>query len=220
VQADYSQIEPRVIASLSKDPVMLAAYAEGKDIYTAIAEPLGMDRQAGKLLILAMSYGVGPDKIANNLGISVTKAKHLLDDFTDEFPSLTEYKNHVIKEASSRRPMPNVRTILGRRRFLPDLNSSDNQLRSRAKRQAFNAVIQGSAADIIKVAMVRAAAMIPDESKMLLTVHDEILILSPEEHISDTVSALSAAMQDVVLPQITVPLVADVKVVSRWGEAK
>lgn len=220
VQADYGQIEPRIIASLAKDPVMTNAFLEKTDIYTAIAGPMGLDRQAGKQMILAMSYGVGPDKISNELGITQTRAKEILDEFEDAYPALTTYKNHVIAEAMKRRPMPYVRTILGRRRLLPDLTSTDFGLRARAKRQAFNAVIQGSAADVIKVAMIRAHQMIPEESKMLLTVHDELLVLSPDKFVEETTVALRAAMEEVVLPGITVPLVAEVNVAHAWGECK
>lgn len=220
VQADYSQIEPRIIASLSQDPVMMAAYLNNEDIYTAIAAPMGLERAAGKLLILAMSYGVGPDKIAAELGVTLKRAKEILDEFEHSYPTIMAYKQQVIKQAAQRRPVPYVRTILGRRRLLPDLNSSDFGHRKRAERQAFNAKIQGSAADVIKVAMVRAHALIPDESKMLLTVHDELLVLAPDEQVEETASALRVAMEEVGLPQVTVPLVADVKVVDRWGEAK
>ena len=220
VQADYGQIEPRIIAALAKDPIMTNAFLEGTDIYTAIADPMGLDRPAGKLLILAMSYGVGPDKISNELGVTQKRAKEILDEFEDAYPALTTYKNKVIEEAMRRKPVPFVRTILGRRRLLPDLTSTEFGLRARAKRQAFNAVIQGSAADVIKVAMIRAHQMIPEESKMLLTVHDELLVLSPDKFVEETTVALRAAMEEVVLPGITVPLVAEVNVAHAWGECK
>ena len=199
---------------------MLAAYAEGRDIYAAIAEPMGLDRAAGKLLILAMSYGVGPDKIATELKVTQKRAKEILKSFEDEYPALTKYKEQVIKEAAGRRPVPYVRTILGRRRILGDLRNGDYGARARAERQAFNARIQGSAAEVIKVAMIRVHSMKDPDIKMLLTVHDEILLLSPDELVDEAAAVLKEGMEGVLLPGITVPLTAEVHTVQRWGDAK
>ena len=220
IQADYAQIEPRIIAALSGDPVMRQAFLDGTDIYTALASPLGLPRPAGKLLILSMSYGVGPQKIADELGYTLKRAKEILDEFEANSSVVMGYKKQVVNQAAKRRPVPYVRTILGRRRLLPNLSSSDYGLRAQAERQAFNAKIQGSAAEVIKVAMVRAQKLIPEESKMLLTVHDELLVRAPEELADETAAALQAAMQDVKLPGLDIPLLAEVNIVDRWGEAK
>lgn len=217
VVADYSQIEPRIMASLSKDPVMTQAYADGKDIYAAIAEPLGHERQAGKTLILAMAYGVGPQKIAESLGISQTKARQLLDDFSKEFPVLFKYKNDVIKRATVNQYAV---TVLGRRRMLPDLVSRDEGLRARGKRQAFNHLIQGSASEVMKIALVRAHRMLPDGARMLLTVHDEIVTLAPEELVDETSEAIREAMEGFSLPGLTVPMKAEIVVDTHWGNCK
>ena len=220
IQADYAQIEPRIIAALSGDPVMRQAFLDGTDIYTALASPLWLPRPAGKLLILSMSYGVGPQKIADELGYTLKRAKEILDEFEANSSVVMGYKKQVVNQAAKRRPVPYVRTILGRRRLLPNLSSSDYGLRAQAERQAFNAKIQGSAAEVIKVAMVRAQKLIPEESKMLLTVHDELLVRAPEELADETAAALQAAMQDVKLPGLDIPLLAEVNIVDRWGEAK
>jgi len=215
VVADYSQIEPRVIASMAKDPIMLDNYLNNRDIYTTVGNTMGVDRKAGKVLVLAMAYGVGPDKIAASIGCSVTEAKTLLNDFSQKFNAVNKYRLMVV---SSTRSRGYVTTLLGRRRYLPEINSKSFSDKSSAERQAFNTRIQGSAADIIKLAMVRAQDMIPKESKLLLTVHDELVTLTPDSKADETAEAIRVAMEGIEL--LDVPLIADVKVVQRWGEAK
>ena len=215
VVADYSQIEPRVIASMSQDPIMMKNYIEGGDIYTTVGNTMGVDRKAGKVLVLAMAYGVGPDKIASQIGCTVTEAKNLLTDFSKKFSSVNRYR---VKVVGSTRLKGYVSTILGRRRYLPDINSRDFGFKASAERQAFNTRIQGSAADIIKLAMIRAQEMIPSEAKLILTVHDELVTLTPDHLAEDTAEAIRNAMEGIQM--LDVPLVADVKTVQRWGEAK
>jgi DNA polymerase-1 len=218
IVADYSQIEPRIIASFSEDPTMLKSYLNNEDVYTALAAHLGLDRKAGKVGILAMSYGVGPAKAASQLGMSVADAKDMLDGFEEKFPAIYRYKARVIRQARSKSPVPFVTTLVGRRRYLPDLNSSENGFRSSAERQAFNTKIQGSAADIIKVAMVRANELLPPKSRLSLTVHDELVVTSPEEEVEYAADMLREAMEGINV--LRVPLLADLKIVDRWGDAK
>ena len=218
VVADYSQIEPRVIASFSKDRIMCGSYLDGGDIYTTVGDTMGVDRKAGKVLVLAMAYGVGPDKIAEQIGCNVREAKELLDNFVKKFPAVGRYKRIVITESRSQTPVPYASTILKRRRYLPDLRSSEVWKRSRAERQAFNTVIQGSAADLIKVAMVRAHQMIPKESNLILTVHDELVTVAPNHLLEETAEAIRSAMEGINV--LSIPLLADVKTVERWGDAK
>jgi len=217
VVADYSQIEPRIIASMAQDPIMLSNYLEGRDIYSTIGEVMGVDRKAGKVLVLAMSYGVGPDKIARSIGCTVTAAKDLLNDFSHQFNSINKYRLKVLAATRASNP-PFIYTLLGRRRYLPEINSNDRGLRAAAERQAFNTRIQGSAADIIKLAMVRAHALLPAESKMILTVHDEIVTLCPDYLVTETENAIREAMEGINL--LSVPLVADIETVQRWGDAE
>ena len=183
VVADYSQIEPRVIAALSHDPIMMDNYLQGKDIYTTIGDTMGVDRKAGKVLVLAIAYGVGPDKIAQSIGCSLKDAKDLLDRFSVQFKDISKYRARVIRMAKAQSPTPFVETIFGRRRYLPDLNSRDQGLQRRAERQAFNTVIQGSAADIMKLAIVRAHSCFVDEPdvNVVLTVHDELVTVARED---------------------------------------
>ena len=215
VVADYSQIEPRVIASMAKDPIMLDNYLNRRDIYTTVGDTMGVNRKAGKILVLAMAYGVGPDKIAASIGCSLTDAKKLLDDFSEKFNAVNKYRIMVV---GSTRQRGYVTTILGRRRYLPEINSRNFGEKSGAERQAFNTRIQGSAADIIKLAMVRAHDMIPKEAKLLLTVHDELVTLTPDNKAEETAEAIREAMEGINL--LDVPLIADITTVQKWGQAK
>ena len=217
VVADYSQIEPRVIAAMSKDPIMMDNYLNGRDIYTTVGDTMGVDRKAGKVLVLSMAYGVGPSKIASQIGCSVTEARALLSKFSSEFSSVASYRLKLLEVARKQRT-PFVSTVLGRKRFLPDMLSKDQGLRASAERQAFNTRIQGSAADIIKLAMIRAYGRIPEGAKLILTVHDELVTLTPDDKTEETVAAIREAMEEINL--LPVPLVADIKVVDRWGDAK
>jgi DNA polymerase I-like protein with 3'-5' exonuclease and polymerase domains len=222
IVADYSQIEPRIIASFSQDPAFIKNYIEGGDIYTTIGGRMGVDRRAGKVLVLAIAYGIGPEKIADQIGCSVKEAHQLMDLFNDRFASINHYRNRVIRIARQQRPLPYVSTVLGRRRYIPELNSPDMGPKSRAERQAFNTVIQGSAADLIKLAMVRAHSCFVNEPtvNVLLTVHDELVTIAPDHLAEETAAAIRESMEGVKLPDMLVPLIADTHIVQKWGEAK
>jgi DNA polymerase I-like protein with 3'-5' exonuclease and polymerase domains len=222
VVADYSQIEPRIIASLSQDPVALDYYRKGKDMYTAIGDVMGVERKVGKMLVLAISYGVGPEKIARSIDCTEKEARALIDQFSEEFHDILKYKAKVIRTARSKGDIPYVETLLGRRRYLPDLKSTENGLKFRAERQAFNTMIQGSAADLMKLALVRAHSCFITEPdvNVVLTVHDELVTVAREDLAEETAEAIRESMEGVKLPEIIVPLIADVKIVDRWGEAK
>jgi len=222
VVADYSQIEPRVIASFSDDPVLINNYLTGGDIYTTIGNTMGVDRKAGKVLVLAISYGVGPDKIATSIGCSVKEAKDLLNRFEKEFSSIAKYKAKVVRMAKQSGPIPYVETIFGRRRYIPDLLSKEMGLLARAERQAFNTMIQGSAADIMKLALVRAHSCFTDEPdiNVILTVHDELVTIAPEDRAEEVAEAIRSSMEGIKLKEIKVPLIAEVNIVDKWGQAK
>lgn len=222
VVADYSQIEPRVIAAFAQDPVLVNNYLTGGDIYTTIGDTMGVDRKAGKVLVLAISYGVGPDKIAASIGCTVKEAKDLLTRFEKEFSSIAKYKSKVVRLARQIKPVPYIETLFGRRRYIPDLNAKEMGLLSRAERQAFNTMIQGSAADIMKLALVRAHSCFLEEPNInvILTVHDELVTITPEDRAEETAEAIRVAMEGINVSKITVPLKAEVYVVDKWGEAK
>lgn len=118
--------------------------------------------------------------------------------------------------------MPFASTIFGRRRYIPELKSKDFRLLARAERQTFNTVIQGSAADIMKLALVRAHSCFVNEPSVnvVLTVHDELVTVTPEEHVDAVKEAIRASMEDIKLDKMVVPLIADIHVVDKWGEAK
>jgi DNA polymerase I-like protein with 3'-5' exonuclease and polymerase domains len=217
VVADYSQIEPRVIASLAEDPIMMKNYLEGGDIYTTVGNTMGVDRKAGKTLVLAMAYGVGPDKIARSIGCSTAEARELLSNFSEKFNAVNSYRVKLIGSVRNNKKHY-VTTMMGRRRYLPDIASSDQFLKASAERQVFNTKIQGTAADLIKYAMIRAHNRIPEGAKLILTVHDELVTLTPEEKTEETIAAIREAMEGI--NSLKVPLVADIKLVDRWGEAK
>jgi DNA polymerase I-like protein with 3'-5' exonuclease and polymerase domains len=222
IVADYSQIEPRVIASLAQDEILVNNYLNGGDIYTTIGDTMGVDRKAGKVLVLAISYGVGPDKIAASIGCSLKEAKDLLSRFEKQFSSISKYKSRVVRLAKQSGSVPFVETIFGRRRYIPDLLSRQMGLLARAERQAFNTVIQGSAADVMKLALVRAHSCFLDEPdiNVVLTVHDELVTIAPAERATEVAEAIRLSMEGIRLKQIIVPLIADVHIVDKWGEAK
>jgi DNA polymerase I-like protein with 3'-5' exonuclease and polymerase domains len=218
VVADYSQIEPRVIASFSGDRIMCNAYLNGEDLYTTVGDTVGVDRAAGKELVLSIAYGVGPEKIAEKIGCTPARARQLLENFDTKFPSVAKYKRRVVSDSRKRGPIPHALTYLGRRRYLPELLSPLIRDRARAERQAFNTVIQGSSADFIKLAMVRAHRLLPEGAHMTLTIHDELVTVAPKEIINETAAAIREAMEGI--QALNIPLLADVKIVNRWGEAK
>ena len=220
VQADFSQIEPRIIADLSGDPTMLATYREGGDIYQTVADRLGVDRSIGKTLVLAIAYGIGPNSIAERNGMTKVAAKELMTFFRRQFPRIDRHKRTVLAATRSRSPIPYSESILGRRRYLPAIRAKDEQVASHAERQAYNHVIQGSASDVMKVALVRAARDLPGYGRMLLTVHDEVVIEVPESHTDEAVQIVKKSMETAGSRWLQVPLVADVKVAQRWGECK
>ena len=221
VVADYSQIEPRLIATLSRDPIMMDNYLNSGDIYTTIGNTMGVDRKAGKVLVLSIAYGVGPDKIAQQIGCKLTEAKTLLNNFSDKFSDISKYKAQVIRRAKEL-PIPYVETLMGRRRYIPELKSSETGTLARAERQAFNTMIQGSAADLMKLALVRAHSCFVAEPdvNVILTVHDELVTVAREDLAEEAAEAIRESMEGIKFPEITVPLIADVKIVDKWGDAK
>jgi DNA polymerase-1 len=218
VVADYSQIEPRIIASFSKDPIMVDNYLTGGDIYTTIGNTMGVDRKAGKVLVLSIAYGVGPDKIASQIGCTVDEAKELLYEFSHKFKNIDRLKAASIRTAKKQAPVPFVTTVTGRRRYLPDLKSDIWWQVAKAERQCFNTLIQGSAADIMKMALVRAQQEIPEEAHLVLTIHDELVTTTPTHLAEETAEAIRRAMEGINF--LTVPLIAEVKIAETWGKGK
>jgi len=221
--ADYSQIELRIMASLSKDKGMLDAFNNGIDIHSATAAKVykvNIDqvdrsmRSAAKSVNFGIIYGISAFGLSQNLGISRTESKEIIDQYFEEFPKVKEYMDHSIALA---RENEYVETLYGRRRYLKDINSRNAVMRSAAERNAINAPIQGTAADIIKIAMVEVANQITQhelKSKMLLQIHDE-LIFDVEPSEEETLrSIVERSMSDA--SKLDVPLVVDIGVGKNW----
>ena len=224
--ADYSQIELRIMASLSKDEGMLQAFNDGVDIHLStaakvykvpVSEVDRTMRSNAKSVNFGIIYGISAFGLSQNIGVSRTQAKQIIDEYFQEFPKVKEYMDFSIEKA---RENEFVETILGRRRYLKDINSRNGMLRAMAERNAINAPIQGSAADIIKKAMIDVQREMEQkqlQSKMLLQVHDELVFdmhKSEEEMLKKLVKK---NMEQAV--QLRAPLIVDLGEGNNWLEA-
>jgi DNA polymerase I-like protein with 3'-5' exonuclease and polymerase domains len=230
IVADYGQIELVVLAHFAGPGKLYQGFLEGVDPHTMTAagvlgkkpeDVLPQERQDyGKSLNFAVVFGAGNDKVASMANISVPEAKRLLEVHQRTFPEIYRFKEKVITACRSRRP-PHVKTLLGRKRRLPSINSMNDGVRMSAERQAVNSVIQGSAADLIKLAMIRADNTLPVEMPLILTVHDELVTICPEDRAEEGVQIISEALLGEGIQKLLVtPLKADIKVVDKWSEAK
>ena len=223
---DYSQIELRIIAALSEDPNMIEAFQKGQDIHAATAakvfhtpiEEVTRDqRSAAKAVNFGIIYGQSAFGLAQNLSISRTEAKGIIDAYFAEYNTIKKYMDQVIAQA---RELGYVETIMKRRRYLPDINSANAVVRGYAERNAVNAPIQGSAADIIKMAMIAVDHAMKKEkvqSKMILQVHDELVFdvhVSEEERMQILVKE---AMENAI--KLVVPMEVEWKIAQNWLEA-
>ncbi len=219
--ADYSQIELRVMAHLSQDENMIRVFSEGQDLHAATAaniykKPIGEvtrdERTKSKRANFGIIYGITIFGLAERLDITRDEAKKLIDGFFETFPKVKDYMERAKQEA---REKGYVETLYGRRRYLPDINSQNATVRGFAERNAINAPIQGTAADIIKVAMIRIHQHFLEEglrSKMILQVHDELNFTVVPEERGRVGEIVVQEMQNAI--QLAVPLVAD----SGWGD--
>jgi len=226
LSADYSQIELRVIASISEDPGMMDAFANNIDIHTATAakvfgvgieEVTKEQRYKAKSVNFGLIYGQGAFGLAENLKISRGEAKDIIDNYFAQFPRIKSYMNQVIEKA---RANGYVETIMGRRRYLRDINSANATVRSFAERNAINAPIQGSAADMIKLAMIRIQNHMKKQnyrSRMILQVHDELLFDVHKDELEEVAAIIKAEMQDAM--PLKVPVIAEYGYGNSWLEA-
>jgi DNA polymerase-1 len=224
--ADYSQIELRLFAHMSEDATLIEAFKSGEDIhaYTARAVfsvPAGEDvpaelRRRAKAVNFGILYGMGSLGLAQSVGFSRGEAREFMATYFTRFPQIKQYIAGAIAKA---RVDGHVTTLFGRRRLLPDLKSSHHGLRAAAERVAINAPLQGSAADLIKLAMVRIARRIDEQrlpAQLLLQVHDE-LIFEVDPHALDALREdVCNAMEHAMI--LRVPLVVDLKSGPRWGD--
>lgn len=225
LSADYSQIELRLLAHISEDEALIEAFRRGEDIHArTAAEIFGVPleevtpqmRDGAKAVNFGIVYGISSFGLAKGTGIDQAEAQAYIEGYFRRYPKVKEYLERVVREARER---GYVTTLLHRRRYLPDLHSRNYAVRSFAERTAMNTPIQGSAADIIKLAMLAVERALRKEglaTAMILQVHDELLLEGPEEEMPRAAEMVRQAMEGVV--QLRVPLVVEVKVGKNWRE--
>jgi DNA polymerase-1 len=230
VAADYSQIELRVLAHVSADPTLIESFTRNEDIHSrtagllydvTAADVTPDQRRNAKTINFGLIYGMGPQKLAQELKVTLNEAKEFIERYFSKLSHLKEFYDNVEQSA---REHGFVTTLAGRRRLLPEIHSDNNQLRSQARRQAINTVVQGSAADIIKIAMLKAAA---DETlqqlnaALILQVHDELLLEAPQD-VAEAAAKRLADIMSSVRPggaALDVPLAVDYGIGDNWGQA-
>ncbi len=227
VSADYSQIELRLLAHITGDERMTAAFQAGEDIHERTArdvfgaqtpEALRAARRLAKATNFGIAYGVGAYGLARNVGIGRKEAKRAIDAYFAAYPGIKRYMDETPEQA---RRTGVVRTLYGRLRRMPDLHSRNFTLRSRAEREAINAPIQGTAADLMKLAMIAVAERLPQafpRARLVLQVHDELLLEAPAADAPGVAALVKAAMEGVAT--LKVPLVAEARIGANWLEAK
>jgi DNA polymerase-1 len=228
ISADYSQIELRIVAAISGDPNMCDAFKQGKDIHTATAAKVyGIEESAvtkemrykAKSVNFGIIYGQGAFGLAENLGIPRAEAKEIIDNYKKEFPNIQLYMDQQINHAKE---VGYVETLMGRKRWLRDINSSNFTVRGFAERNAINSPIQGSAADMIKLAMIKIHAEMKKsswQSKMILQVHDELVFDATEKEVPALKELILDCMKSAMVLPNGVPVEAEVGVGKNWLEA-
>ena len=227
VDADYSQIELRVLADLADDENMIAAFQSGEDIHTTTAaQVFGLPeemvtpvmRSRAKAVNFGIVYGIGAFSLSQDIGVSIAEADSYIKNYLEHYAGVRKYMEDTIKFA---RENGYVRTLFGRRRYLPELAASNKVTQAFGERVARNTPIQGTAADIIKIAMVRVFERLRREglrARLILQVHDELLVEAPAEEVPAATAILKEEMEHAIT--LKVPLVADANVGDNWLEAK
>ncbi|MFW6330747.1 MAG: DNA polymerase, partial [Gemmatimonadota bacterium] len=227
VSADYSQIELRVLAHLSGDETFVRAFRSEADIHRETAALVfGVDvddvtadmRAAAKTINFATIYGIGPYALSKQLGTSVQEARTFIESYFERLPDVRKYLDRQIERAYQE---GYVETLAGRRRYIPEVKSKNYNIRQFGERAATNAPVQGSAADIIKIAMIeiqRALDARGDGTRMLLQVHDELLFEVPAEAVADVTALITRRMESAF--ELNVPLRVEVGSGNNWFECK
>ena len=225
--ADYNQIELRCIAHLAQDPGLIAAFTTGQDVHSATAARVfGVDESAvtheqrskAKMVSYGLAYGMEAFGLGQRLGIRTDEAATILDAYFAAFPNVQSYMDDTVAQAKSR---GYTETLFGRRRRIPELDSSNFRIRQAGERQAMNAAIQGLAADIFKIALIRIDQALSDSvlaSRLVLQVHDEVLVESPLNEV-EVVDALVLQIMEQAT-KLDVPLAVNSAWGSTWAEAK
>jgi len=225
--ADYSQVELRVIASISGDENMIQAFKNGEDIHSRTAKEIfGLDsledvtadhRRKAKEVNFGIPYGVSAYGLASRLGISNDEGKEMIDQYFERFPGIQDYIDETVKKAKDE---GYVTTLLGRRRYIPEINSRNWNVRGFAERTAINMPIQGTAADIIKLAMIQIDDLLHDsgyKSRMLLQVHDELIFEIHDDETDELPGRLKEMMENAYT--LDVPLDVEIGLADNWLDA-
>ncbi len=225
--ADYNQIELRCIAHLAQDPGLIAAFTSGQDVHSATAARVfGVEESAvtheqrskAKMVSYGLAYGMEAFGLGQRLGIRTDEAATILDAYFAAFPNVQSYMDDTVAQAKSR---GYTETLFGRRRRIPELDSSNFRIRQAGERQAMNAAIQGLAADIFKIALIRIDQALSESalaSRLVLQVHDEVLVESPLNEV-EVVDALVLQIMEQAT-KLDVPLAVNSAWGSTWAEAK
>ncbi len=226
ISADYSQIELRLIAEISNEDNMIQAFRNGEDIHASTASKLfnipleevsKTQRSQAKTVNFGIIYGQGAFALAEQTGLSRTEAKHMIEAYFETYPQLKKYMSEQVKKAQEQ---GYVETVLKRKRHLKDINSANFVVKAHAERNAVNAPIQGSAADVIKLAMIKIDKKLTErnmETKMLLQVHDELLFEAPVEEVEAVTELIRTEMESAL--ETKVPLLVEVGAGANWLEA-
>lgn len=227
VDADYSQIELRLLAHISSDPVMASAFMAGEDIHRVTAsqvfgirpeEVTPLQRSRAKAVNFGIVYGISDFSLAQDIKVSRYEARQYIDSYLSKYSGVKQYMHDIVERAKQE---GFVSTIFGRRRYLPELKSKNYSIRSFGERVALNMPIQGTAADIIKLAMVRVSRRFRSEglkTKLLLQVHDELIAEAPVDEAEQAAAILTEEMENVI--RLSVPLVAEAHSGKSWYDAK
>jgi DNA polymerase-1 len=227
VDADYSQIELRVLAHIAEDSVMQEAFISGADIHTATAsqvfgvapeEVTSLQRRHAKAVNFGIVYGISEFSLSEDIGVSRYEAKQYIDSYLDNYKGVHAFMKNVVENARS---CGYTTTLYKRRRYIPELKNSNYNLRQAGERIALNAPIQGTAADIMKLAMLKVDQALREkfpDARLLLQVHDELIVECPEEMAAEVAALVSREMEAVA--SLKVPLIAEAKWGKSWFEAK
>ncbi|MGN1133050.1 MAG: DNA polymerase I [Oscillospiraceae bacterium] len=227
LDADYSQIELRVLASVCGDENMQQLFLEGKDIHRSTAAQvfdLPEDfvtpemRSAAKAVNFGIIYGIGAFSLSKDIGVSVAEAKKYINSYLDNFPKVTEFMNNAVESGIKN---GYVTTLFGRRRYIPELSASNKNIQAFGKRAAMNAPIQGTAADIIKIAMIKVYNRLKAEklnARLILQVHDELIIEAEQSDAKRAAIVLKEEMENAV--KLAVPMSVDVNIGYSWYDTK
>ena len=226
LSADYSQIELRIMAHLSRDPELIRAFNEGVDIHTRTAalvydvpeeQVLPEMRRVAKVVNFGIMYGAGPFRMSEELRIPISEARKIIDHYFETYPGIN---NYIINTLAFARENGFVKTLSGRLRYVPDINNRNQNVREASERAAINMPIQGTAADMIKIAMIRIQNRFVREklrTMLILQIHDELLFEVPEEELKLVEAIVSNEMEN-ALP-LNIPLKVDIGTGNSWYEA-